>query len=71
MLESVCEAILENLAIVRVGRASGLAEAARRDAGSTMKGPHEIRQVRESDIECDIADRAIVLGQRPGGAPQP
>ena len=71
MLESVREAILENLAIVRACCASGLPEAARRDAGGAMKGAHEVRQVRESDVECDIDDRAVVLGQRPGGAPQP
>ena len=71
MLESACEAILENLAIVRVGRPRSLAEAARRDAGGAMKGAHEVRQVGEADIECDIADRPIVRGQRPGRAAQP
>src|SRR5262245_40425297 len=71
MLENAGQAILENLAIVRVAVPRSLAEAARRDAGGAVEGAHEIRQVAEADIECDIADRPIVGGQRAGGAAQP
>ena len=71
MLESAGESLLENLAIVRVAGAGGLTEAARRDAGGTVEGAHEVRQIAKADIECDIADRPIVGGQRACGAAQP
>ena len=71
MLDSAGEAILENLAIVRIAGARGLPEAARRDTGRAMEGAHEVRQVGKADIECDIADRPIVSGKRACGAAQP
>jgi hypothetical protein len=70
MLENARQAILENLAIVRVAGPCDLAEAARRDAGGTVEGAHEIRQIAEADIECDIADRPIVGRESAGGAAQ-
>ena len=60
MLESAGESILENLAVVRIGRSRGLPEPARRDTGGAMECSYEIRQVRKADIQCDIADRPIV-----------
>jgi hypothetical protein len=71
MLESARQPILENLAVVRIGRPRGLPEAARRDAGGAMKRAYEIRQVGKADIQCDIADRPIVRRQRPRGAAEP
>ena len=68
MLESAGESILENLAVVRIGRPCGLPEAARRDAGGAMECADEVRKVRKADIQCDIADRPIVGRQRPCGA---
>ena len=70
MLDSAGEAILENLAIVRIAGARGLPEAARRDTGRAMEGAHEVRQVGKADIECDIADRPIVGRESAGGAAQ-
>ena len=57
-IELRIEAILENLAIA----SRRLTKSARRDAGGTVEGAHEVRQIGEADVERDIGDRALVVG---------
>jgi hypothetical protein len=54
------EAIAEDLA-VSLRRP---AEAARRDAGGTMKRANEVGEVTEPDVERDVGDRPRVVGEQ-------
>src|SRR5262245_53224200 len=57
---------LEDLAVA----ARGLAEAAGRDAGGAVEGPHEVREIAEAGLEGHVGDRAVLVGQQPGRAAQ-
>src|SRR5688572_14190972 len=59
--------ILEDLAVT----VRGLPEAPRRHPGGASEGANEVRQIGEADVEGDLADRAISVGEEPGGAAQP
>src|SRR5262249_21702294 len=63
-LNSRREAILENLAIAF----GSLAGAARRHAGGTAKGAHEIGEIAEADIERDVSHRPRIVGAQARGA---
>src|SRR5205814_5649140 len=65
--EPAGQTILEDLAIA----ARGLAEPTRRDAGGAVEGADEVGQIAEADVERDVGDRPVVLGEQAGGAPQP
>jgi len=60
MLGQNGQPILENLAIAP----RRLAEAAGRNASGAMEGAHEVGKVGKADIEGDVGDRAIVVGQQ-------
>ena len=58
---------MENLAVA----SRRLAESARRDPRRAVECAHEVGEVGEPDVQRDIGDRALFVGQKPCGAPQP
>src|SRR5436309_2368018 len=60
ILGSGVHAFLENLAVA----ARELAESPRRHAGGAAEAAHEVRQVGETDIERDVGDRALFIGEQ-------
>src|SRR5688572_29864855 len=67
MLDGGGEPFLENLAVA----ARSLAKDARRYAGRAVKAAHEVRQVGKADIEGDLGDRLLCVGEQPRRMAQP
>src|SRR5687767_12968547 len=66
MLDARGDALLEDLALAL----RGLAKPPGGHACGTMEGAHEVGQVVEAGIECDVGDGAPVLRQQACGMPQ-
>src|SRR5688572_7799953 len=66
MLGRRAEAVLENLAVA----ARGTPERAGRDARGATEAAHEVGEVGETDVERDVGDGPVIVGQQPRGMAQ-